>query len=158
MTITPNTLPTFTNSANISSVAVAGASSGNTSSEGGGTVGTNIFLAFTPGANDSYVDFMRWMPTASTATSTGATVGRIFLSSVNTGTTTSSNTFLIGEVVLPSVAAASASVANNPIDFYLGFRLPGSNASVGALYLLVTNHAAPSANTQWQTTVFGSNY
>lgn len=156
MPITPNTLPTFTNSANITSVAVTAA---NTSSEGGGTVGTNIFLAYSPGANDSYVDFMRWMPTASAAgTATAATVGRVFLSTVNSGSTTSSNTFLIYEVVLPQVNADSASGANNPLDIPLGFRLPGTNAAVGALYLLVTNHAAPNASTQWVATTFGANY
>jgi hypothetical protein len=156
MAITPNTLPNFTQSANISSVAVTAA---NTSSEGGGTVGTNIFLAYSPGANDSYVDFLRWMPTASAAgTNTTATVGRVFISSVNSGATTSANTFLIYEVVLPQVSADSASGANNPIDVPLGFRLPGSNAAVGAMYLLVTNHAAPATSTQWVTTTFGANY
>ncbi len=158
MTVLGNVQPQFTRAADIQSVAVT---AGNTSSEGGGTVGTNIFLAFTPGANDSYVDFMRWMPTASTAaTSTGATVGRIFLSSVNTGSTTSANTYLIGEVVLPSVSAASSTAANNPVDFALGFRICGSNASTPAvpLYLLVTNHVAPSASTQWVATTFGGDY
>ncbi len=156
MPITPNTLPTFTNSANVSAVAVTAA---NTSSEGGGTVGTNIFLAFTPGANDSYLDFLRWMPTASAAaTNTAATVGRVFLSSVNSGSTTSSNTFLIFEAVLPQVSADSSTGANNAIDIPLQFRLPGSNAAVGALYLLVTNHAAPNASTQWLAITFAANY
>lgn len=156
MSFTPNTLPTFTNAGNIQSVAVTAA---NTSSEGGGTVGTSIFLAFTPGDNDSFVDFMRWMPTASAAaTATTPTVGRIFLSTQTSGSTTSSNTYLIFEVVLPSVSADSSTVANNPIDIPLGFRLQGSNNAHSAMYLLVTNHAAPAGSTQWVATTFGSDY
>ena len=151
----PNVQPTFTRVANIQSVAVT---AGNTSSEGGGTVATSIFLAYTPGSNDSYVDFMRWMPTASAAaTNTTATVGRIFLSTVSTGTTTSANTFLIGEVPLPQVSADSSSVANNAVDFALGFRIPGSLATL-PMFLMVTNHVAPAATTQWLATTFGADY
>ena len=75
-----------------------------------------------------------------------------------TGSTTSSNTFLIFEVVLPAVSADSSSVANNPIDVTLNFRLQGSNNTHSAMYLLVTNHAAPNASTQWVATTFGSDY
>jgi hypothetical protein len=153
----PNVQPQFTKVANIQAVALSG-SPANTSSEGAGTVGSTIFLAFTPGANDSYLDFLRWMPTASAAaTNTQATVGRIFLSTVDSGSTTSSNTFLIGEVVLPQVSADSSTVANNPVDFALGIRIPGSNATT-PMYLMVTNHANPAASTQWVATTFGADY
>jgi hypothetical protein len=156
MTTKPNNLPNFTQQSNIQSVAVTAA---NTSSEGGGTVGTSIFLAFTPGANDSFIDFCRWMPTASSAaTSTQATVGRIFVSSVNTGSTTSSNTYLVDEVVLPSVSADSSTVANNPLDRPMNFRLNGSANSNNEQYLLCTNHAAPTSPSQWILTTFGSDY
>jgi hypothetical protein len=156
MAITPNTQPNFTNSANISAVAVT---AGSTNSEAPGTIGTGCFLAFTPGANDSFLDLLRWMPTANTAaTSTTATVGRVFLSTISSGATSSSNTFLIYEVVLPSVSADSSSAANNPIDVPLQFRIPGSNAGVGAMYLLVSNHVAPAANSQWIAITFASNY
>lgn len=152
---TPNVQPTFTLRANIQAVAVTAL---NASSEGGGTVGTSIFLAFTPGANDSFVDWIRGMPTASAAaTTTTATVARFFLSTVNTGSTTSSNTFLIGEVTLPSVSADSSSVAQNPVDFGLGFRIPGSGATT-PMYLMVTNHAAPAASSQWVFVTFGNDF
>lgn len=146
-----NAQPQFTRQGNVSSVAVTAA---NTSSEGGGTVGTSIFLAFTADAtNGSYVDFLRWAPTASTAgTSTTATVGRVYISSITSGTTTSANTFLIGEINLPSVTADSSSAAINMYDIPLGFRIPAGNT------ILVTNHAAPAANSQWVATVFGGDF
>jgi len=156
MATKPNPNPNFTQQANVQFVAVTAA---NTSSEGGGTVGTSIFLAFTPGPNDSYVDFCRWMPTASAAsTSTTPTVGRIFISTVNTGSTTSANTFLIDEVVLPSVTADSTSIANNPIDRPMNFRIQGSANTNNSQYLMATNHAAPASNTQWILVTFASDY
>lgn len=155
MAVVGNVQPQFTKQANIGTVAVTAA---NASSEGGGTVGTSIFLAFTPGANDSYVDFLRWMPTSSAAgTATAATVGRIFISTLNTGSTTSANTFLIHEDVLPGVTADSTSAANNPVDVALGFRINGSGATT-PMYLLVTNHAAPNASTQWVAVTFAGDY
>lgn len=146
----PNTTPNFTDNGNVSSIPVT---AGNTSSEGGGTIGTSMFLAFTAGANGSYVDFLRWFATASTAaTSTTATIGRIFICSITTGSPTSANCYCIGEIALPSVSADSSSAALNPIDIPLGFRLPAGWA------ILVTNHVAPAANSQWIATVFGGDY
>jgi hypothetical protein len=144
-----NVQPQFTVNGNIQSVPVTAA---NTSSEGGGTIGTNIFLAFVAGSNGSYVEAIRFMPSASTATSMNATVGRIFISTVSTGSTTSANTYLWGEVVLNAAAAANASSAVAAIDFPLGIRLPAGGS------ILVTNHAAPASNTQWQCTVIGGDY
>src|SRR5580698_9336765 len=112
-----NTNPVFCLTANVSSVAVTAA---NTSSEGGGTVGTSIFLAYSPGSNGDFLESVLWMPTASTAnTSTTGTIGRVFLSTVNTGSTTSANTYLIGEVLLPSVSADSSSAPVYPVELVI---------------------------------------
>lgn len=140
-------IPQFTKNGKVGAVAITAA---NTSSQGGGTIGTDIFLAFTADATEgSWVSFVRFMPTASVAgTSTTATVARVFLSTQASGATTSSNTHLIAEVALPSVSADSASVAQSPIDVPIGVRLPTS------MTILVTNHAAPAANTAWKATVF----
>jgi hypothetical protein len=155
MTVQGNTSPQFTKNANNQSVAVTAA---NTSSEGGGTVGTNIFLLFTPGANDSFVDFVRLIATASAAaSSTTQTVARIYRSTVNSGTTTSANTFLIAEVALPSVSADNSTLAVNAIDVPIGMRLSGSSGAVPE-YLLITNHAAPAASTEWVATAVGADY
>jgi hypothetical protein len=146
-----NAQPQFTRNGNVQSVAVTAA---NTSSEGGGTIGTNIFQAFLADAtNGSFVDFLRFMPTASATTTTTATIGRVFVSSQSgTSATTSANTWCIGEVVLPAVSADSSSAALSPIDFPLGFRLPAGYT------ILVTNYVIPQTNTQWQCTVFGGDY
>ena len=125
----------------------------NTSSQGGGTVGTDIFLAFTADAtNGSFVRRVEWIPTATTPTTTTATVGRVFLSSVSSGATTSANTRLLTEVVLPATGADQTSGAAFPIAIPLDMPLaPGET-------ILVTNHAAPAAGSAWRANVFGGDY
>jgi len=125
----------------------------NTSSQGGGTVGTDIFLAFTADAtNGSFVRRVEWIPTATTPTTTTATVGRVFLSSVASGTTTSANTRLLAEVILPATGADNATQAVFPVSIPLDIVLaPGET-------ILVTNHAAPAANTAWRANVLGGDY
>ena len=146
----PNTSPRFTKAANISSALVTAA---NTSSQGGGTIATDIFKAFTADAtNGSFVEKVRWIPTATAATTTSATVARVFLSSVASGATTSANTHLVAEVTLPAIAADNASTAVNPFDVPLGFTIPAGWT------ILVTNHAAPAANTAWKAITIGSDY
>lgn len=144
-----NTQPQFTAAGDIAGVVVTAAWA---ESYSGFVIGTSGFLAFTAGANGSYVDFLRWFPTASSVTTTGATIGRVFVSSVTTGTPTASQAFCISEINLPSISAGSSSVAQNAIDIPLGFRLP---ASWG---ICVTNHAAPTALTEWCAVVFGGDY
>lgn len=147
---TPNTSPRFTKNGHVESVLVTAA---NTSSQGGGTVGTDIFKAFTADAtNGSFVEKVRLIPTATTPTTTTATVARIFLSSVTSGATTSSNTYLLGEVTLPAIAADNASTAVQPFDFPIGFTIPAGYT------ILVTNHAAPAANTAWRAAVIAGDY
>lgn len=145
-----NTDPIWTRNGNIQSVLVTAA---NTSSQGGGTIGTDIFKAFTADAtNGSFVQRVRLNPTATTPTTTTATVARVFISSVTSGSTTSSNTFLVAEVTLPAIAADNASAAAIYYDVTLGIPLPASYT------ILVTNHASPAANTAWRATVFAGDY
>ena len=145
-----NTNPQFTKNGRIDSVLVTAA---NTSSQGGGTVATDIFKAFTADAtNGSFVDEVILIPTATTPTTTTATVARIFASSVTSGATTSANTYLLAEVTLPAIASDNASAAVNPISVSIQKRLPAGYT------ILVTNHAAPAANTAWRATVSGGDY
>lgn len=145
-----NTDPIFTKNGKINGVLVTAA---NTSSQGGGTIGTDIFLAFTADAtNGSFVQRVRLIPTATTPTATTATVARIFLSSVTSGATTSANTHLWDELTLPSVNADNASAAVPEFDIMLGFALPPGWT------ILVTNHAAPAANTAWKAVVVAGDY
>lgn len=127
---------------------------GNARSDGTGTVGTNMFLAFTSDAtNGSYVQRIRFTPiSSSVGTSTTATVGRVFLSNVASGTTSNTNTYLFQEVVLPSVSAANASNATVAVEVPLNFALPA-----GAT-ILVSTHASPVTNTAWVAQVIGGNY
>ena len=145
-----NTDPIFTRLGAIKSVLVTAA---NTSSQGGGTIGTDIFLAFTADAtNGSFIQRVRFIATATAPTSTTATMGRVFISSVASGATTSANTFLFQEIPLIVTAADSATLAAQPIDIVLGFAIdPGFT-------ILVTNHAAPVAATAWRALVIGGPY
>ena len=145
-----NTDPIFTRIGSIKSVLVTAA---NTSSQGGGTIGTDIFLAFTADAtNGSFIQRVRFIATATAPTSTTATVGRVFISSVASGATTSANTLLFQEIPLVVTAADSATLAAQPVDIVLGFAIdPGFT-------ILVTNHAAPVAATAWRALVISGHY
>ena len=144
-----NTSPIFSLTPNVGNVAVTAA---NTSSEGGGTVGTDIFKALTAGANGTFVSRVRWNPTATAPTTTTATIGRVFYSTVGSSTTTSANTFLIGEVTLPAVSADNATAPTNPIEVMVNMAIPTGS------FIHVTNHAAPAANTQWSATAVAGDY
>ncbi len=145
-----NATPIFTKNGKIGSVLVTAA---NTSSQGGGTIGTDIFLVFTADAtNGSFVDFVRAIATATTPTTTTGTVLRIYASSVTSGATTSANTYLLAEVALPATGADNASTQGNPLDIAINLRLPAGWT------ILATNHAAPAANTAWRVTAFAGDY
>ena len=145
-----NSAPQFTKNGVIGSVLVTAA---NTSSAGGGTIGTDIFKFVTADATyGTFVEFVRCIAVATAATSTTASVMRIFASSVTSGATTSANTILIAEVAIPITAADNATTAVNSIDIPCNFRLPAGWT------LLATNHAAPAANTNWRAIAFGGDY
>lgn len=146
-----NSDPIYSRVGKVSAVAVTAA---NTSSQGGGTIGTDIFKAFEADAtNGSFVRDVRLSATASVAaTATTATVARIFISSVTSGATTSSNTHLFAEVALGAQTADQTTSATFPIVVPLNIALPPSYT------ILVTNHAAPAANTQWKVIVTGGDY
>lgn len=142
-----NTSPVFTKNGQINSALVTAA---NTSSQGGGTVATDIFKVYTADAtNGSYLQYLRWIPTGTATTTTTATTGRVFVSSITSGATTSANTFLIKETALTAISADNSTGAVNEFDIPLGFVLPAGWT------ILVTNHVAPAANTAWRATVIG---
>lgn len=144
-----NTSPLFSLTPNVGTTAATAA---NTSSAGGGTVATDIFKAFTAGANGSWVSRIRFHAVATTPTTTTATVARVFVSTVGSSTTAATNTFLVAEVNLPATAADSATVATNPVDVPLNIAVPSGS------FIHITNHAAPAANSQWDVTVYGGDY
>ena len=145
-----NNDPIFTKAGMFGAVAVTAA---NTSSQGGGTIATDIFLAFTADAtNGSFVRDLMWTLGESTiATASTATVGRIFISTVGSGATTSSNTHLFREVTL-ATQTPSSTLPGVPIVVPFNMILPAG------YFILVTNHAAPAANTHWKALVTGGQY
>ncbi len=130
-------------------------SAANTNSDGTGTVATNIFVAFSAGANGSWISKIRWTPVATVAsTATTNTMGRAFYSTVNSGATTpGTNTFQLSEVSLASQTVDQAT--NNPANY---IEIPLNIAIPSGGYILVTNHAAPATSSAWQCTVFGGDY
>lgn len=147
-----NTDPIYSKVGKISGVEVTAA---NTKSDGAGTIGTDIFLAFTADAtNGSFVRDIKTFLTATTAaTATTATVVRYFASSATSGATTASNTHPLGEFAVASQSADNSGTATFPVAVItLNLPLPAGWT------ILVTNHAAPAANTKLKTVVFAGDY
>lgn len=125
-------------------------------SQGNGTIGTDIYLAFSPGVNGSYLQKVRFTLAGATAnTASTACVLRVYLSTQSSGSTTSSNTWLIQEAAgttqTPNVVT-TLSNATFPIEVPLNFAIPsGYN-------LLVGSSAVTSANTVWTVTTYGGDY
>jgi hypothetical protein len=148
-----NNAPIFTGAPFLSQAVWLPATTANTDSTGVMVVGTSGLLLHTPGANGSFLSRLRAMPGASTVgTATNASVIRVFLSTVNTGTTTTANTKLYVEVGVAAQTSDSATLATQPIDIPLGFAIPSTT------YVLVTMHTAATAATSWQFTLIGGNY
>jgi hypothetical protein len=141
-----NEAPHFTKNGIVGSAISTAA---NTSSMGTGTIGTDIWKIVTGAAEGTWIEKVRLMALATTPTATTATLGRLFVSSVSSGVTTSADTFLLDEISLPIVAADSALVPQNCLDILVNFRLPFGYT------LLFTTHAAPAANTNWRATALG---
>jgi hypothetical protein len=147
-----NTAPIFTLTPNVGQVKIT-QSAALANSAGVGTVATDIFKAFTAGANGSLVQRVRFNVVATAAAvSSVATVLRIYLSTVGSGSTTAADTFLLGEVAVPAISAANASNATNYYDFPLNFAIPAGT------YIHVSQHAAQTANQSWNATVIGGDY
>lgn len=145
MASTPNLLAT-------PSIASARITAANTSSQGGGTIGTDIFLTDSTGANGTFIERIRFSPTATAPTTTTATVARVFYSTQSSGATSNANTFLLGEITLPAVSADNASASAPVFDLPINMSLPTG------LHILVTNHSAPAANTAWVAICIGADY
>ena len=91
-----NNLPIFTGTPRTSSVRIT---SNLAASDGTGVVGTTVFLAFTPGVNGSYLQRVRFSLSESTmSTASAAATLRVHISTANTGTLTTANTFLYQEI------------------------------------------------------------
>lgn len=143
-----NATPNFVKNGIISAVRVTAA---NTSSEGGGTIGTDIFLVQVADAtNGSFIESVRWIGRASAAnTALSATVGRLFVSSKSSGATTSADTDLLMEITLPTATGDSSTAATPWYDLAVNVRLEAGQT------LLATTHAAPAASSSYASMSLG---
>jgi hypothetical protein len=149
--VSGNAQPQFTAQGDIASCLLTTAF---TTSDGStGSIGTAILILFTAGSNGSYVEFVRVIPVASSAsTAAAATCIRIFVSSISTGSCSTTNTFLVAELAIPALTADSPTAATNWFDIPLGFRLPAGWT------LLAATGTAANANTGYRCTAFGGDY
>ena len=146
-----NTLPSFTKAGKMGRVELGAV---NTKSDGSGTIGTDLWLAFTADAtNGSFIRFVRFQPTATTAaTAMTPTTLRVFVSTATSGATTSANTTLWAEVGLTAQTADHSTTATFPVDVPCNFWLPPGNT------ILVSNHVVAAANTKVAALVVAGDY
>lgn len=144
-----NNLPIFTGTPRTSSVRISAAT---TASDGTGTVGTNMYLAFSPGANGSYLQRVRFSLSESTmSTASAAATLRVGIATTNTGTLTTANYFLYQEINA-AAQTPTTTASSYPIDIPLNFAIPSNQ------YVMVSTSVAANANTAWVATVIGGDY
>ena len=125
-------------------------------SDGSGVISgvtVTLYLAFSAGANGSYLRESRIKVGSTTGVTgpTSATNMRFYLSTTNTGSPTTANSHPIAEIALP---ALTGSLSAPTPDFVVpwGFAIPTG------MYLLVNIGVAQIANTVWQVTTIGGDY
>lgn len=146
-----NNSPIFTGTPRVSSVRISAAT---TASDGGGTVGTNMYLAFTPGSNGSYLQRVRFSLSESTmSTASAAATLRVGIASTSVGilTTSPANYFLYQEINA-AAQTPTTTASSYPIDIPLNFAIPSNQ------YVMVSTSVATNANTAWVATVIGGDY
>lgn len=153
-----NTSPIFSASGIIQTSTITNSATALTTSNGAATTGISgtsgeMFVVGTGGTNGSYLQRLRLRWTGSTAnTATTATIVRIYVSTVSSGATTSSNTFCIEEVLMGVQTADGNAAATFPYDIPLNFILPSGS------YLLASVHQKPAATTEICMTLYGGDY
>lgn len=148
-----NTNPIFTLVPNVTQSIWTQNQTGNVKSDGTGTVGTNLVVAFTAGSNGSFLQKIRASPAAAlAATATTGTVLRVFLSSANAGSITTGSISQLAEMACPAQTACQTTVAVTPVEIPLGMLVPSGS------FILVSMHAAAAANTSWQFIAIGGDY
>jgi len=148
-----NTAPIFTDVPIVGRGLWTNSSTANADSDGSGTIGTDMILLVTPGADGAFINRVRFTPAATAAsTATTASVHRLFLSTQASGATTSANTSLIAEIAAPSQTAAAPTAAITSLELPLGFYVPSGTQ------LLWSMHHVAAANTVWHCVAFGGQY
>ena len=126
---------------------------GLTRSDEVGTVGTDIFKMFTADATDgSYVSKIRITAAATTSTAMTASVIRVYISSITSGSTTAADTVLYQEISTAAITAAHTTSASNYYEIPFGVALPPSYT------ILASIDDNLAANTRWQFLTFAGDY
>ena len=146
-----NTSPIYSLTPNVHGAAITAA---NATSDGTGTVGSSSLpVIYTAGVNGSYVSVVRWSAVANTPTATTGTVGRLFLTTVASGSTTpGGNIWLFAEYALASQSASSASTSTFFIE------VPFYKALPSGMLIVASTHASPATNSSWQVVAYGGDY
>jgi hypothetical protein len=147
-----NTSPIWTLTPNVSGADIT-STVANVNTTAPGTIGTNCFLAFTSGADGSYLQKIRFsfVSTTSVISSVNTTL-QVYLSTVNTGATSTANVKLIAQVQAAAQTVSAVTTAPYVVEIPLNFAIPASR------YLLVTQSVAQTTNANWQALVIGGNY
>lgn len=148
--------PKFTQTPNVGRVSIptTNAIAKNDGSSTGSTAINSMVKAFTAGANGSYVDKVRFFCVSSAAaTNSVATTLRVFLSTVaSPGATLTTDTYLVGEIAVPIIAAAHSTNNTNYYDVILDMVIPTGT------YLHVCQHVAQTANQNWNALAIGGDF
>lgn len=149
-----NKNPIYTETPQVTGSVWTSSMTGNADSDGTGTIGTDMLVAITGDATDgSYITKLRFTPSASTpSTATSATVIKVFYSTVSSGATARTDTFLLGEFAVAAQTADAPTTGTNFLEFPINAAIP-ANATI-----LWCMHAAAAANTSWQCVAFGGAY
>lgn len=147
-----NTSPIWTLTPNVSHADILTTST-NVNLAAPGTIGTNCFLAFTSGADGSYIQKFRFSFVSTTSViSSIATTLQVYSSTINTGATTTANTDLLGIVQAAAQTVSAVTTAPYQIEIPFNFAIPANR------YLLVAQSVAQSTNANWQGLAIGGNY
>lgn len=120
--------------------------------DGSGTVGTDVYLVYTPDAtNGSYLERIRVKYVANGATASNACIMKFYTSSVNTGSTTNSNTFFYDEMSIPATTMTTTAL-NPSYDMPFGFAFPP------AVYVLIKVSVTQPASCGFIATAIGGKY
>jgi hypothetical protein len=147
-----NTSPIWTLTPNVSGADITNTVA-NVNTSAPGTIGTNCFLAFTSGADGSYLQKIRFsfVSTTSVISSVNTTL-QVYLSTINTGATTSANTDLIAQVQAAAQNVSNVTTVPYVIEIPFNYAIPANR------YILVTQSVAQTTNANWHAVVIGGNY
>lgn len=126
-------------------------------SQAPGTIGTDCVLLYsipsTPSPDGAYIRKIRFILTSTTGTiNSVATLINIFLSTISSGTTSASNTYLYATVNVPAFTIAAVTTAPPLIDISIGEPLPANT------HILISQTVAAAVNTAWAATLNGGLY